>query len=89
MARLSDCSPDRRLTDLKDWKWPDCQAGALSRWTDLEVEDDGPDEAQRQLGVAVHDVLGPDVDQLDLQQGQSGATSEGCSNVSLYRRHCQ
>ena len=53
MARLSDCSPDRRLTDL-------------------EVEDDGPDEAQRQLGIAVHDVLGPDVDQLDLQQGQSG-----------------
>lgn len=27
----------------------------------LEVEDDGPDEAQRQLGVAVGDVIVPDV----------------------------
>ena len=32
----------------------------------LEVEDDGPDETEGQLGVAVHDVLAPDVDQLDL-----------------------
>ena len=32
----------------------------------LEVEDDGPDEAEGELGVAVHDVLPSDVDQLDL-----------------------
>lgn len=32
----------------------------------LEVEDDGPNEAERELRVAVHDVLGADVDQLDL-----------------------
>ena len=41
----------------------------------LEVEDDGPDEAEGELGVAVHDVLAADVDQLDLlvpQEPQSG-----------------
>ncbi len=32
----------------------------------LEVKDDGPDETEGQLGVAVDDVLAPDVDQLDL-----------------------
>ena len=32
----------------------------------LEVEDDGPDEAERQLGVAVDNVFAADVDQLDL-----------------------
>ena len=32
----------------------------------LEVEDDGPDEAEGELGVAVHDVLAADVDKLDL-----------------------
>lgn len=35
---------------------------------DLEVEDDGPDQAQRQLGVAVGDVIVPDVHQLDLRR---------------------
>jgi hypothetical protein len=34
--------------------------------TDLEVQDDGPYETEGQLGVAVHDVLRPDVDQLNL-----------------------
>lgn len=34
--------------------------------THLEVQDDGPYEAERELRVAVHDVLGPDVHQLDL-----------------------
>lgn len=41
----------------------------------LEVEDDGPDEAEGELGVAVDDVLAADVDQLDLlvpQEPQSG-----------------
>lgn len=33
---------------------------------DLEVQDDGPDQAQGQLGVAVCDVIVPDVHQLDL-----------------------
>ena len=32
----------------------------------LEVEDDCPNEAEGELGVAVHDVLPSDVDQLDL-----------------------
>ena len=32
----------------------------------LEVEDDGPDEAEGELGVAVDDVLAADVDKLDL-----------------------
>ena len=32
----------------------------------LEVEDDCPNEAECELGVAVHNVLPPDVDQLDL-----------------------
>ena len=36
----------------------------------LEVEDDGPDEPQRELGVPVHNVLAPDVDQLDLLVAQ-------------------
>ena len=31
----------------------------------LEVKDDGPDEAEGQLGVAVHNVLSSDVDQFD------------------------
>ena len=35
--------------------------------TDLEVKDDGPDETQRQLRVAVGDVVIPDVHQLDLK----------------------
>ena len=41
----------------------------------LEVEDDGPDEAEGELGVAVDDVLAADVDQLDLlvpQEPQRG-----------------
>jgi len=41
----------------------------------LEVEDDGPDEAEGELGVPVHDVLAADVDQLDLlvpQEPQRG-----------------
>ena len=32
----------------------------------LEMEDDCPNEAEGELGVAVHDVLPSDVDQLDL-----------------------
>ena len=32
----------------------------------LEVEDDGPDQAQGQLRVSVHYILTPDVDKLDL-----------------------
>lgn len=35
--------------------------------TDLEVKDDGPDEAQRQLRVAIHYVLGSDVHQFNLK----------------------
>ena len=41
----------------------------------LEVEDDGPDEAEGELGVAVDDVLAADVDELDLlvpQEPQRG-----------------
>lgn len=39
----------------------------LRHWgTDLEVEDDGPDQAQRQLGVPIGDVIISDVHQLDL-----------------------
>ena len=34
--------------------------------TDLEMEDDRPDEAEGELGVPVDDVLGPDVHQFDL-----------------------
>lgn len=34
--------------------------------TYLEVQDDGPDEAQRQFVVSVDDFLSPDVHQLDL-----------------------
>ena len=36
--------------------------------TDLEVKDDGPDQTQGQLRVAVCDVIVPDVHQLDLRQ---------------------
>jgi hypothetical protein len=36
----------------------------------LEVKDDGPDEAECELGVPVHNVLAPDVDQLDLLVAQ-------------------
>ena len=36
----------------------------------LEVEDDGPDEAEGELGVAVDDVLAADVDELDLLVAQ-------------------
>ena len=32
----------------------------------LEVQDDGPDEAEGELGVAVHDLIAADVHQLDL-----------------------
>ena len=32
----------------------------------LEVKDDGPDEPEGELGVAVDDVLAADVDELDL-----------------------
>lgn len=35
-------------------------------YANLEVQDDGPDQAQGELRVAVDDVLGPDVDQPDL-----------------------
>ena len=38
------------------------QTGTLSY---LEVKDDGPDEAECQLGVAVHNVLSSDVDEFD------------------------
>ena len=38
----------------------------MSRGSYLEVEDDGPDEAEGEFGVAVHNVLSSDVDQLDL-----------------------
>ena len=41
----------------------------------LEVEDDGPDEAEGELRIAVDDVLTADVDQLDLlvpQEPQRG-----------------
>lgn len=34
---------------------------------DLEVEDDGPYEPQRKLGISVSDVIIPDVHQLDLR----------------------
>lgn len=34
--------------------------------TYLEVQDDGPDEAEREFGVPVDDVFSSDVDQLDL-----------------------
>lgn len=35
--------------------------------TDLEVKDDGPDETQDQLGVAINYVLGADVHQFYLK----------------------
>ena len=41
---------------------------------DLEVEDDGPDQAQRQLGVPICNVIVPDVHQLDLRR-QSNTTN--------------
>lgn len=34
------------------------------------MEDDGPNEAQRQLGVAIDDIFGSDVDQFDLLVAQ-------------------
>lgn len=36
------------------------------RGRDLEVEDDGPYEPQRKLGISVCDVIIPNVHQLDL-----------------------
>ena len=38
--------------------------------TYLKVEDDGPDEPEGQLGVAVDDVLAADIDELDLLVAQ-------------------
>ena len=38
--------------------------------TYLEVEDDGPDEPEGELGVSVDDVLAADVDELDLLVAQ-------------------
>ena len=43
-----------------------CKCGRLVSLSYLEVEDDCPNEAEGELGVAVHNVLPPDVDQLDL-----------------------
>ena len=43
-----------------------CKSGKLVSLSYLEVEDDCPNEAEGELGVAVHNVLPPDVDQLDL-----------------------
>ena len=43
-----------------------CKSGRLVSLSYLEVEDDCPNEAEGELGVAVHNVLPPDVDQLDL-----------------------
>lgn len=34
------------------------------------MEDDGPNKAQRQLGVAIDDIFGSDVDQFDLLVAQ-------------------
>jgi hypothetical protein len=34
---------------------------------DLEVEDDGPDEAQREFPIPLDDVFGTDVDEFDLE----------------------
>jgi hypothetical protein len=34
------------------------------------VEDDGPDEAEGEFGVAIYNVLAPNVDQLDLLVAQ-------------------
>ena len=42
----------------------------MSRGSYLEVEDDGPDEAKGEFGVAVDNVLAPDVDELDLLVAQ-------------------
>ena len=46
----------------EDWKEEDPE----ETFSYLEVEDDCPNEAEGELGVAVHDVLPSDVDQLDL-----------------------
>ena len=43
-----------------------CKSERLVSLSYLEVEDDRPNEAEGELGVAVHNVLPPDVDQLDL-----------------------
>lgn len=43
-----------------------CKSERLVSLSYLEVEDDCPNEAEGELGVAVHNVLPPDVDQLDL-----------------------
>lgn len=41
--------------------------------TNLEVEDDGPYQSERQLGVAVDDVFGADVDQFDLENSKNSS----------------
>ena len=49
---------------------PPCVNDEARRGTYLKVEDDGPDEPEGELGVAVDDVLAADVDELDLLVAQ-------------------
>ena len=52
-----------------------CRRVADAFATYLKVEDDGPDEPEGELGVAVDDVLAADVDEFDLlvaQEAQRG-----------------
>lgn len=44
--------------------WGTESVGATCPWY-LEAEDDGPDEAQREAVVPIHDVVGADVLQMD------------------------
>lgn len=44
------------------WRWK------LECHTHLEVKDDRPYEPKGELGVAIDDILTPDVDKFDLQQ---------------------
>ena len=37
------------------------------------MEDDGPYQSERQLGVAVDDVFGADVDQFDLENSKNSS----------------
>ena len=54
---------------------------------DLEAEDDGPDEAQDQAWVPVHDVLRSDVLKVHLGTGQQAALVSPSSSLNTRTRH--
>ena len=56
---------------------------------DLEVEDDGPDQAKRQLGVPVCNVIVPDVHQLDLRRRRNKTNTQRRQNVLAEDMFCQ